>query len=144
MPAPAVAAVIAFIGRNGVQKAIKKYGQAAVKRAQQASKKADAALDKAQGIKTSTPGRRADSIIVGKDRVKAAQRGATTKGAAMGTAGGYAAGAGNKSDYSAANVDLSGGKRSLPLADMSRSIDARGDDKGIRYFQGGKEVRLPK
>ena len=142
MAAPAI--IMAFIGRKGVQKAIEKYGKAAVKKAQQASKNADDALDKAQGIKPSSPGRRTDSIIVGKKRVKAAQRGATTKGAVIGTAGGYAAGAGNKSDYSAANVDLSGGKGSLPLADMSQSIDVRGDDKGIRYFQGGKEVRMPK
>tara|TARA_R100001443_G_scaffold3288_3_gene10458 strand:- start:942 stop:1370 length:429 start_codon:yes stop_codon:yes gene_type:complete len=142
MAAPAI--IMAFISRKGFQKAVEKYGKAAVRKAQQASKKVDDALDKAQGVKPSSPGRRTDSIIVGKKRVNAAQRGATTKGAAIGTAGGYAAGAGNKSDYSAANVDLSGGKGSLPLADMSQSIDARGDDKGMRYFQGGKEVRLPK
>ena len=142
MPAPAI--IMGLISRKGVQKAIEKYGRAAVRKAQQASKKADDALDKAQGIKPSTPGRRTDSAIIGKNRVKAAMRGAKAQGGAAGTVGGYAAGAGNKSDYSAANVDLSGGKGSLPLADMSRSIDARGDDKGIRYFQGGKEVRLPK
>tara|TARA_R100001082_G_scaffold84003_1_gene50693 strand:- start:984 stop:1691 length:708 start_codon:yes stop_codon:yes gene_type:complete len=33
MPAPAIAAVIAFIGRQGVQAAIKKYGQTAVRQA---------------------------------------------------------------------------------------------------------------
>ena len=46
-------------------------------------------------------------------------------------------------DYTAANVDLNKGK-GLPVADMSRSVDIRGTSKGIRYFQGGKEVRLPK
>jgi|5B_taG_2_1085324.scaffolds.fasta_scaffold31930_3 hypothetical protein len=142
MAAPAI--IMAFISRKGFQKAVEKYGKAAVRKAQQASKKVDDALDKAQGVKPSTPGRRTDSAIIGKDRVKAAMRGAKAQGGAVGAAGGYAAGAGNKSDYSAANVDLSGGKGSLPLADMSQSIDARGDDKGIRYFQGGKEVRLPK
>jgi len=142
MAAPAI--IMAFISRKGFQKAVEKYGKAAVRKAQQASKKVDDALDKAQGVKPSSPGRRTDSIIVGKKRVKAAMRGAKAQGGAVGAAGTYAAGAGNKSDYSAANVDLSGGKGSLPLADMSQSIDARGDDKGMRYFQGGKEVRLPK
>jgi hypothetical protein len=33
MPAPAIAAIIAFIGRQGLQAAIKKYGQAAVRQA---------------------------------------------------------------------------------------------------------------
>jgi hypothetical protein len=46
-------------------------------------------------------------------------------------------------DYTAANVDLNKGK-GLPVADMSRSVDVRGTGKGIRYFQGGKEVRMPK
>lgn len=46
-------------------------------------------------------------------------------------------------DYSTANVDLNSGK-GLPVADMSRSIDVRGTGKGMRYFQDGKEVRLPK
>jgi hypothetical protein len=54
-------------------------------------------------------------------------------------AGGVGAGVG----YTAANVDLDSGK-GLPIADMSRSIEVRGDGDGMRYFQDGKEVRLPK
>ena len=57
------------------------------------------------------------------------QRGAAATGAGVG--------------YTAANVDLSSGK-GLPVADMSQSIDVRGDGAGMRYFQNGKEVRLPK
>jgi len=52
--------------------------------------------------------------------------------------------AGGAAGYTAANVDLSGGSKSLPIADMSRSIDVRGTGEGIRYFQDGKEVRMPK
>jgi len=47
-------------------------------------------------------------------------------------------------DYSAANVDLSNGNKSLPLADMSRSIETRTKNGKTRHFQGGKEVRMPK
>ncbi len=46
-------------------------------------------------------------------------------------------------DYTAANVDLKKGK-GLPVADMSRSVDVRGDEGGMRYYQDGKEVRMPK
>jgi hypothetical protein len=46
-------------------------------------------------------------------------------------------------DYSTANVDLKKGK-GLPIADMSRSIEARGSGNKIRYYQDGREVRLPK
>ena len=46
-------------------------------------------------------------------------------------------------DYSTANVDLNSGK-GLPIADMSRSVDVRGTEEGMRYFQDGKEVRMPK
>ena len=54
-------------------------------------------------------------------------------------AGATGAGAG----YTAANVDLNSNS-GLPVADMSQSIDVRGSGDGIRYFQNGKEVRLPK
>ena len=46
-------------------------------------------------------------------------------------------------DYTAANVDLKSGK-GLPVADMSRSIDVRGSGNGMKYYQDGKQVRLPK
>lgn len=52
--------------------------------------------------------------------------------------------AGGAAGYTAGNVDLSGSSKSLPVADMSRSIDVRGTGEGIRYFQDGKEVRMPK
>jgi hypothetical protein len=52
--------------------------------------------------------------------------------------GGAAAG------YTAGGVDLSEGKGQKPIADMSQGIDVRGDGDGIRYFQDGKEVRMPK
>ncbi len=51
--------------------------------------------------------------------------------------GGAAAG------YTAGGVDLSKGK-GLPVADMSQGIDVKGDGDGMRYFQNGKEVRMPK
>ena len=69
MAAPAI--IMGFISRKGVQKAIEKYGRAAVRKAQQASKKVDDALDKAQGVKPSSPGRRTDSAIIGISFVEA-------------------------------------------------------------------------
>ena len=57
-----------------------------------------------------------------------------------------AAGAGSvatATGYEAANVDLNAGG-GLPVADMSQSVDVRGDGSGMRYFQNGKEVRMPK
>ena len=48
-----------------------------------------------------------------------------------------------ETDYTAANVDLNSGK-GLPIADMSRSVDVRGTEKGMKYYQDGKEVRMPK
>jgi len=48
-----------------------------------------------------------------------------------------------ETDYTAANVDLKSDK-GLPVADMSRSVDVRGTKNGMKYYQDGKEVRLPK
>ena len=140
--------ISAFIARQGVTKAVKTYGRAAVDKAIKAGakveRKVDDALDKAQGVNKNTPGRKSKNsgITVGKKRTKADRRTQQTKGAAVG----YAAGSSNSGkDYTAANVDLNKGK-GLPVADMSSSveIDVRGTGKGIRYFQGGKEVRMPK
>mgnify|MGYP003138783997 CR=1 FL=1 len=150
MPGPAVAAIPAvasFIARNGVTKAVKKYGQAAVDKAIKAgakvNRKVDDALDTAQGVTKNTPGRKSakSGITVGKKRTQADRRTQRVKGAAVGSGVTAAGMSGN--DYTAANVDLKSGK-GLPVADMSRSVDVRGTGKGIRYFQDGKEVRMPK
>ena len=149
MPAPlaAIPAVSAFIARHGITKAVKKYGRAAVDKAIKAgskiNRKVDDTLDKAQGVTKKTPGRKSakDGITVGKKRTQADRRTQRVKGAAVGSGVTAAGMSGN--DYTSANVDLNSGK-GLPVADMSRSVDVRGTGKGIRYFQGGKEVRMPK
>ena len=149
MPGPLVATIptiSAFIARQGVTKAVKKYGKAAVDKAIKAgakvNRKVDDTLDKAQGVTKKTPGRKSakDGITVGKKRTQADRQTQRVKGAV----GGAAVGAGmSGNDYSTANVDLNSGK-GLPVADMSRSVDVRGTEEGMRYFQDGKEVRMPK
>jgi len=52
--------------------------------------------------------------------------------------------AGGAAGYTAGGVELSGGKGEKAIADMSQGIDVEGTGDGIRYFQNGKEVRLPK
>jgi len=138
--------ISAFIARQGVTKAVKRYGRAAVDKAIKAgakvNRKVDDTLDKVQGVNKNTPGRKSksDGITVGKKRTKADRRTQQTKGAAVG----YAVGSSNSGeDYKTANVDLKSGK-GLPIADMSQSIDVRGDKGGMRYYQDGKEVRMPK
>jgi hypothetical protein len=127
-----------------------KTGRKAVQRVASQVKKAerqlDDALDKLQGVNKKTPGRKSksDGITVGKKRTKADRRTQQTKGAAVGsgaTAAGMSKSGGD--DYTAANVDLKKSK-GLPVADMSRSVDIRGDGGGMRYYQDGKEVRMPK
>ena len=123
-----------------------KTGRKAVQRVASQVKKAerqlDDALDKLQGVNKNTSGRKSksDGITVGKKRTKADRRTQQTKGAAVG----YVAGSSNSGeDYKTANVDLNSGK-GLPIADMSQSIEVRGDEGGMRYYQNGKEVRMPK
>lgn len=127
MPGPAVAAIPAiasFVARNGVTKAVKKYGKKAV----------DEARKHMKDMKTPrTPGQKKIEPVTKSQRATRS----TARRTAAGTAG-LTAGA-----YEAANVDLGGGK-GLPIADMSRSIEVRGDEDGMRYFQDGKEVRMPK
>ena len=127
-----------------------KTGRKAVQRVASQVKKAerqlDDALDKLQGVNKNTPGRKSkkDGITVGKKRTKADRRTQQTKGVAVGS--GVTAAGMSKSgeqDYTAANVDLKQGK-GLPIADMSETIHMEGTGSGIRYFQNGKEVRLPK
>jgi hypothetical protein len=127
MPGPLVAAaptVAAFITRNGVTKAIKKYGQRAVDEARKHMK--DVTTKK-------TPGQKKIEPVTKSQRATRS----TARRTAAGTAGLTAAG------YEVANVDLNSGK-GLPVADMSQSIDVKGDGDGMRYFQNGKEVRMPK
>ena len=71
------------------------------------------------------------------------QKGALKGAGAVAALGGAGYMATKDNDYSAANVDLKSGK-GLPVADMSESIHMEGTGSGIRYFQNGKEVRLPK
>ncbi len=134
MPGPlaAVPAVAAFISRQGVTKAVKKYGQKAV----------DEARKHMKDIKTKkTPGQaKAEPATKGQRTYRSGQR----KAGGVGGAAGYAAGSSNSGeDYKTANVSLNSGK-GLPIADMSQSIDVRGDEGGMRYYQDGKEVRMPK
>ena len=134
MPGPlaAVPAVAAFISRQGVTKAVKKYGQKAV----------DEARKHMKDIKTKkTPGQAKSELATkGQRTYRSGQR----KAGGVGGAAGYAVGSSNSSeDYKTANVNLKSGK-GLPIADMSQSIDVRGDEGGMRYYQDGKEVRMPK
>jgi hypothetical protein len=127
-----------------------KTGRKAVERVASQIKKAeqqlDDALDKLQGVNKNTPGRKSkkDGITVGKKRTKADKQTQQIKGVTVGsgvTAAGMSKSGGD--DYTAANVDLKSGK-GLPVADMSRSVEVRGTSEGMRYFQNGKEVRMPK
>ena len=127
MPGPAVAAIPAiasFIARNGVTKAVKKYGKRAVDEARKHMK--DVTTKK-------TPGQKKIEPVTKSQRATRSTARRTAAGTAGLTAG----------TYEAANVDLDSGK-GLPIADMSRSVDVKGDGDGIRYFQDGKEVRMPK
>ena len=136
MPAKiAKAARDAKTGRKAVQKVASQI--------KKAERQLDDALDKLQGVNKNTPGRKSksDGITVGKKRTQADRRTQKVKGAVGGAAVG--AGMSGKQDYSTANVDLNSGK-GLPVADMSRSVDVQGTEEGMRYFQDGKEVRMPK
>ena len=135
MPAPALAAastVANFIARNGVTKAVKKYGQKAV----------DEARKHMKDMKTKkTPGQaKSEPATKGQRTYRSGQRKA---GAVGGTAGYMAGSSKSGDDYTAANVNLNSGS-GLPVADMSRSIDVRGEGSGIKYYQDGKQVRMPK
>jgi len=88
--------------------------------------------------------KRSEKATKGQRTYREGQRKAGAVGGVAGS-GGTAALMSNsgEQDYTAANVDLNSGK-GLPIADMSQSIDVRGSGSGMRYFQNGKEVRLPK
>ena len=142
MPAPlaAIPAVSAFIARHGITKAVKKYGRAAVDKAVKAgskiNRKVDDTLDKAQGVTKKTPGRKSakSGITVGKKRTQADRRTQRAKGAAGGAAVTAAASMGSGKKTTAS--------KKLPLAKKGVTVDAKGTDKGMRYYQNGKEVRI--
>jgi len=114
--------IMKYAASTSAGKAIAKYGKKAYEEAKKHIK--DMKTAKTPGQKQSEKGTK------GQRTYREGQR----KAGAVGGAAGYTAG----------NVDLSGGSKSLPVADMSRSIDVRGTGEGIRYFQDGKEVRMPK
>ena len=96
MPLPvAVAAVGRLIASKGVQQAIKEVGKKAVDEYRKMSAKASNKLDKAQGIKPSSPGRTSQNrgVVVGKDRTKAFKNTEQIKGGVKGAAVAGAAGA---------------------------------------------------
>ena len=126
MPLPIVLRAAKMIKDSGAAAAIKKYGKEVVEEAKKHMK--DMKTAKTAGQKQSEKGTK------GQRTYREGQRGGARKGATVGGVAGYTAG----------NVDLSGSSKSLPIADMSRSIDVRGTGEGIRYFQDGKEVRMPK
>jgi hypothetical protein len=138
MPGPlavvpsAISAINSFIARKGIQEAVKKYGKKAVDEARKHMK--DMKTKKTSGQKKIEPVTKSQRATRSTARRTAATTGPI--GAAVG-----AGMSGN--DYSTANVDLNSGK-GLPVADMSRSVDVRGTEEGMRYFQDGKEVRMPK
>ena len=143
MPGPLVATIptiSAFIARQGVTKAVKKYGKAAVDKAIKAgakvNRKVDDTLDKAQGVTKKTPGRKSakDGITVGKKRTQADRRTQRVKGAAGGAAVTGAASMGSGKKATSTNK--------LPLAKKGVTIEVKGSGKGMRYFQNGKEVRI--
>ena len=86
--------ILTYIARYGLQKAIKRFGRAAVNKAKKTQANVEAKLDKAQGIKPSTPGRTAvgRGAVIGKKRTKAYGRTKAAVGGAAGGAVGYAAG----------------------------------------------------
>ena len=86
--------ILAYLNRYGIQKTIKRFGKAAVDKARKAQAKVEAQLDKAQGIKPSTPGRTSKKrgVVVGTKRTKAFGRTKAAVGLAAGGAAGGAAG----------------------------------------------------
>jgi hypothetical protein len=114
--------IIKYAASTSAAKAIAKYGKKAYEEAKKHVK--DMKSKKTTGQKQSEKGTK------GQRTYREGQRKAGVAGGAAG--------------YTAGNVDLSGSSNSLPVADMSRSIDVRGTGEGIRYFQDGKEVRMPK
>ena len=113
--------IIKYAAATSAGKAIAKYGKKAYEEARKHVK--DLKTKKKPEQKQTEKGTK------GQRTYREGQRSAGVTGAGVG--------------YTAANVDLDSGK-GLPIADMSQSIEVKGDGDGIRYFQNGKEVRMPK
>jgi hypothetical protein len=141
MPVPvALAAVGRLIASKGVREAVKKYGQKAVDEYRKMSAKASNKLDKAQGIKPSSPGRTSKNrgVVVGKDRTKAFKNTEQIKG---GVKGAVAAGAG-----AAAGAALKKKKDEKPKAKPApkkkseKGTRVVGDKTGVKVYKDGKLV----
>jgi hypothetical protein len=113
--------IIKYAASTSAAKAIAKYGKKAYEEAKKHVK--DMKSKKTTGQKQSEKATKSQRTY------REGQRKAGVGGAAAG--------------YTAGGVDLSKGK-GLPVADMSQGIDVKGDGDGMRYFQNGKEVRMPK
>ena len=137
MAVPAIVIRAASMIRNGKEaKAVKEFSSKVISEAKKHIK----------DLKTKkTPGQaKSEQATKGQRTYRSGQRKAGVGGAGVGSGVTAATmSSSGEQDYSTANVDLNSGK-GLPVADMSRSVDVRGTGKGIRYFQGGKQVRMPK
>ena len=122
MPAAIVLRAAKMIKDSGAAAAIKKYGKEVVEEAKNHIK--DMKSKKTAGQKQT------EKATKGQRTYRSGQRKAGAGGAAAG--------------YTAGGVELSGGQGEMPVADMSQGIDVEGTGDGIRYFQNGKEVRMPK
>lgn len=151
MPVPvALAAVGRLIASKGVREAVKKYGQKAVDEYRKMSAKASNKLDKAQGIKPSSPGRTSKDrgVVVGKDRTKAFKNTEQIKG---GVKGAVAAGAGaaagaalkKKKDEKPKAAPKSKAKpkaKPAPKKKSEKGTRVVGDKTGVKVYKDGKLV----
>ena len=151
MPLPvAVAAVGRLIASKGVREAVKKYGQKAVDEYRKMSAKASNKLDKAQGIKPSSPGRTSQNrgVVVGKDRTKAFKNTEQIKGGVKGAAvAGAAAAAGaalkkNKDEKPKAAPKAKAKPKAKPAPKKKSEKGTRvvGDKTGVKVYKDGKLV----
>jgi hypothetical protein len=128
--------IMKYAAATSAGKAIKRYGKKAYEEARKHVKdlKTKKKPEQKQTEKM-TQGQRTYREGQRKTGVGGAGIGSGVTAATMSSSG--------EQDYSAANVDLNSGK-GLPIADMSETVNIEGTGSGIRYFQNGKEVRLPK
>ena len=121
-PAAIVLRAAKMIKDSGLAAAAKEFSDDVIKQAKKHIK--DMKSKKTAGQKQS------EKATKGQRTYREGQRKAGVGGAVMG--------------YTAGGVELSGGKGEMPVADMSQGIDVEGTGDGIRYFQNGKEVQMPK
>ena len=151
MPLPvALAAVGRLIASKGVREAVKKYGQKAVDEYRKMSAKASNKLDKAQGIKPSSPGRTSQNrgVVVGKDRTKAFKNTEQIKG---GVKGAVAAGAGaaavaalnkkkEEKPKAAPKAKAKPKAKPAPKKKAEKGTRVVGDKTGVKVYKDGKLV----